>query len=126
MGKRAPRPIKRGTTWATVKRWALALPGVEEGTSHGMPSLLAFGKFLTRKRFEAEGGVVLRVGTMVERDWLLTHEPDAFFVTDHYKNYPCVLARLEWADPITIRELLEASWKRMAPRKLLKEMASRE
>ena len=114
MGKRAPRPVKRGTTWATVKRWALALPHVTEGTSYGMPSLLAFGKFLARRRTE-EGAVVLKVGTMVERDWLLTNEPDAFFITEHYKAYPAVLVRLEWADPLAIRELLEASWRRLAP-----------
>lgn len=118
MGKRAPRPIKRGTTWAVVKRWALALPGVTEGTSYGYPSLLAFGKFLTRQRAE-DKAVVLKVGSMEERDWLLEHEPDAFFITDHYKNYPAVLVRLEWADPIAVRELLEASWRRMAPKSLL-------
>ena len=125
MGKRAPRPIKRGTTWATVKRWALALPGVTEGTSYVLPSLLAFGKFLSRKRFEAEGGVVLRVGTMDERDWLIEHEPDAFFITDHYKNHPAVLVRLEWADPLTVRELLEASWKRAAPKKIVAEFEAK-
>jgi hypothetical protein len=120
MGKRAPRPIKRGTTWATVKRWALALPETSEGTSYGLPSLLAFGKFLTRKRSE-DGAVVVRTGTIDERDWMISHEPDAYFITDHYKNYPAVLVRLEWADPLTVREMIEASWRRMAPKKTLKE-----
>jgi hypothetical protein len=116
MGKRAPKRIKRGTTWATVKRWALALDGVTEGTSYGMPSLLAYGKFLTRQRTE-DKAVVLKTGTMDERDWLITNEPEAFFVTDHYRNYPAVLVRLEWADPLAVKELLEASWKRIGPKR---------
>lgn len=115
------RPTPRGVTFATFRRWALALHGVTEGRSYGLPSFLAFDKFLARKRFEAEGGVVLKTGSMQERDHLLATSPDVFFITDHYRDYPAVLVRLEAADPGVVRELLESSWRRMAPKKVLKE-----
>jgi hypothetical protein len=115
MGKRAPKRIKRGTTWATVKRWALALDGAAEGTYYGRPSILAYGKFLTRQRAE-DKAIVLSTGTMDERDWLITNEPDAFFVDDHYRPYPAVLVRLDWVDPLAVKEMLEARWNRIRPK----------
>lgn len=49
--------IRRGsnTTFDTVRRLALALPGVEEGVSYGTPAFRVRGKLLARLR---EDGIV--------------------------------------------------------------------
>jgi hypothetical protein len=41
-------------TLATVRRVALALPGVEEGLSYGTPAFRVRGKFLARLREDGE------------------------------------------------------------------------
>jgi YjbR len=45
-------------TFETVRAIALALPGVEEGTSYGTPAFRVRGKFLARLREDGETLVV--------------------------------------------------------------------
>lgn len=98
---------------------ALALPGVEEGTSYGLPSLKLGGKFFTRVRSE-ETAAVLQDVPHEERDALIEAEPDIWFYTDHYRNYPIVLCRLAAATPEQVQGLLARSWRKRAPRKLIR------
>lgn len=84
---------REGVSIARVRRLLLALPGVEAGRSYGLPSFLLRGKFLARFR-DDDTVLVVKVGTMDERDLLLQLDPVAFFVTDHYRDYPAVLIRL--------------------------------
>ena len=50
--------VKIGVTYETAVRLAMALPGVEEGTSYGTPSLKVRKKLLTRLREDGETLVV--------------------------------------------------------------------
>ncbi len=102
---------------AAMKKIVLSFPGVEEGTSYGKPAFLLGKKFFTRLRI-ADDGVVLMVDSIDERDMLLEAEPKLFFITDHYKNYPAVLAHLARLDAVTLRSLLQRRWKQIAPKKL--------
>ena len=43
-------PRRSRSSLATVRRFALALPGVEEGHSYGTPGFRVRGKFLARLR----------------------------------------------------------------------------
>ncbi len=97
---------------------ALALPGVEEGTSYGKPSLKLGGRFFTRVRAE-DGAAVLQDVPHDERDALIAAEPEIWFYTDHYRNYPMVLCRLAAATRDHVRGLLERSWRLRAPKRLL-------
>ena len=115
--KSARQPVGR---YERVRRLALALPGVEDGTSYGTPALKVRGKVLARLRDE-DGALVIKVGTMMERDFLLAHESDVFFITKHYREYPSVLVRLDVVSESTMIELLEAAWRRAAPKKLIAE-----
>ena len=115
----AGRAKREGLTYDQVCRLARELPGVEEGTSYGTPGLKVRGKFLTRLR--EEGVLVVKVGTMIERDYLLTRDPTVFYITDHYRDYPAVLVRLAHVTETDMRELLTASWRRVAPRRLVAE-----
>lgn len=116
--KAAKPPARTGLTRAQVRRIALAFPGTSEGTSYGRPSFLVVGKFLTRVRDE-DDSVVLIVGSMDERDMLLENDPALFHITDHYRNYPAVLARLARLDAALLRGMLERRWSKIAPKKLL-------
>lgn len=106
-------------TFDTVRQIALALPGVEEGTSWGTPAFRVRGKFFTRLR-EEDNSLVVKVGDDY-RDMLLKANPNLYFVTDHYAGYPAVLIRLAEADPDDIAEAFEQAWRLAAPKKLIAE-----
>jgi len=48
-------------------------------------------------------------------------EPETFHFTAHYKDYPSVLARLETMHPGSLRQFLERRWRKIAPKKIVKE-----
>lgn len=104
-------------TWETVRRFALALPGVEEGTSYGTPAFRVKGKLFTRLREDGDSLVLKLNGYNVAL--LLETDPETFYVTDHYRGYPIVLARLSVIRPTQLRELLEEAWRLAAPKRLV-------
>jgi hypothetical protein len=64
---------------------------------------------------EIEPGIIaLQRPSIDERDMLLEAEPDLFFITDHYRDYPYVLMRLERAEPARFRALFETIWREKA------------
>jgi hypothetical protein len=98
----------------------LSFPEVAEGQSYGRPSFLAFGKFLTRLRAEDQSFVIMEVG-FDEREMLMEVDPATFHFTAHYKDYPAVLARVSGLEPQQLRGFIERRWRKVAPKKLLKE-----
>ena len=108
-------------TYADVVVEALRLPGVEESTSYNTPSLKVKGKLLSRLRSEAEGALALRCEFM-QREILLQADPQAFFLTDHYRDFPMVLIRLEHLRRAALADLLERAWRMVAPLKLLRAL----
>lgn len=83
----------RGVRVQDARRLLLRLPNVVEGRSYGLPSFLLNGRFLARFR-DDDTVLVLQLATIAEREVLMQLEPDAFFFTEHYRNYPAVLIRL--------------------------------
>ena len=115
---KSPRGQRRsspGVTFADVSRLGTALPGVVESTSYGTPALKVDGKLLVRLKEDGET-LVLRMD-FVNRDLLLRAEPDLFFLTDHYLNYPSILLRLTRVTKPRLAELLEDAWRLVAPRR---------
>jgi hypothetical protein len=100
-----------------VRRAATGLPEVEESTSYGTPSLKVRGKFLTRLKDDGET-IVLRVD-FDSRDAMIRVQPDVFYITDHYRDYPTVLVRLKAVNRTQLRELLADAWRLVAPRSLV-------
>ena len=100
-------------TFATVKKIALALPDVEEGTAYGSPALKLHGQLLacipTNKEAEPDS-VVVRVD-FAQRDELLAAEPDVYYLKQHYVDYACVLVRLKRVHPDALRDLMSMAWK---------------
>ncbi len=97
----------------------MGFPETEYATSYGQPAYRSFGKFLTRLRAE-DDSVVLGQVSLDERDILCAADPQTFHVTDHYRNYPFVLARLKRLDARTLRGYLARQWRHNAPKKWLK------
>ena len=109
--------MRRGLSFPELAKLAKALPGVTETTSYGTPALKVDGKLLARLKEDGET-LVLRMD-FVNRDLLLRAEPDLFFLTDHYLNYPSILLRLKAVTRKRMAELLEDAWRLVAPRRLV-------
>jgi hypothetical protein len=112
-----PRAAK--VTFAAVRRIALALPGVTEGTSYGTAAFHLRGKFLLRLR-EDDETLAVRCN-FDERDARMAADPEAFFITDHYRAYPAVCVRLSAVKLADLECLIESAWRRGAGKKLLAE-----
>jgi hypothetical protein len=100
-------------TFDTVRKMASGLPGVEESTSYGAPSLKIGGKIMAcpaiNKSAEPNSlGVFI---DMDQRDALIAEAPDTYYITDHYVKGPVVLVRLSRVSHDALRDLLHASWK---------------
>jgi hypothetical protein len=102
---RTSRPRARGVSFAKASKFARTLPGVTESTSYGTPALKLKGKLFARLKEDGET-LVLRMDP-VNRDLLLRAEPDLFFLTDHYVDYPWILLRLTQVKMSRVKELLE-------------------
>jgi hypothetical protein len=98
----------------------MAFPLAEKGVSYGRPSYKVNGKFFTRLRPEDESLVLMDV-SFDERDMLIEAEPETFHFTAHYKDYPAVLARMASLHPGSFRNFLDRRWRKIAPKKLVKE-----
>ncbi|WP_428148952.1 MmcQ/YjbR family DNA-binding protein [Brevundimonas sp.] len=104
-------------TPADLHALVLAFPETETGTSYGKPSFKAAGKFFTRIRSE-DDSVVVYVDSLDHRDMLMEAEPATFHITDHYRGYPIVLARIATVDPVWLRKTLEARWLKLVPKRV--------
>jgi hypothetical protein len=102
----------------TVRRLALALPEVEEGTWFRTPAWKVRKKSFARIR---EDGALVVLVDLGEKEMLMTAEPEIFYETPHYHGYPAVLVRLENIPDDELAEVLEDSWRRKAPKRLVKE-----
>ena len=106
-------------TGEEMRAICLSFPGVEEGTSYGRPAFLVNKKFFTRLRSEDASVVLMEVG-FDEREMLIEAEPETFYFTAHYKDYPAVLARIATLHPGSFRNFLERRWRKIAPKALVR------
>src|ERR1700744_5642903 len=94
-------------TRAEAHKIALSFEGASEGPYFGKPAIFVAEKFLTRVHHKEEA-MVLAIGSMEMRDVMLEAEPKLFYITDHYKNFPYLLARLSKLNKETVKDLLAA------------------
>ena len=104
-------------TWATVKKLGRKLPEVEESTWWNTPSLRIRKKSFVRLR---EPDVIVVLVDLEEKEVLLQAEPDVFFQTPHYEGYPAILVRLSAIEADELAEVLTESWRRVAPKRVIK------
>jgi hypothetical protein len=106
-------------TYETAWQIAMALPGVEKGTSYGTPACKVKGKLFVRQHQDGES-LVVRV-EFAEREILMEADPETFYITDHYQNYPWILVRLASVRQDQLSGLLKQAWRLVAPKRLLAE-----
>ncbi len=121
--KNVPRKIDTGVTFDEVRQLALALPGVEEGTSYGTPAFRASRKILARFHQDGES-LVLKV-EFATREVLTAAQPDMFYVTDHYRCWPFMLVRLKNVELNLLRGLIEDAWRGLASKRSIAEYEAR-
>jgi hypothetical protein len=106
-----------------VRKFALAWPEVEDGTSYGTSALKVRKKLLVRLREDGDSLVMPGVPPD-EREMLVESQPKVFYFTDHYKDYPMVLIRLSNATRATIEPLLRRRWRALASKQAIGEFDS--
>ena len=79
----------------------------DEGTSYGTPAFRLKKRLLARLHQDGES-IMLKLSFEM-RDHLIRADPQAFFITDHYRNTPSVLARLDRLSAADLRKLLAQS-----------------
>jgi hypothetical protein len=125
--------------WADVRRIAMALPEVTEGTSYGNVSWrvkdkgFAWERPLGKTDLKALGDLApdgpilaVRVADLGVRTALIADDPEVYFTIPHFDGFAAVLIRL---DRIPVEELSEAivdAWLDRAPKRLAKEFLAQE
>ncbi len=112
-------------TEADVHDIALALPETTAESWYGTPGYKVKGKGFLRIRSEAEGGLVVFVSDLGEKDALLGSDSDKFFTLPHYDGYAAVLVRLEAIGVAELTELITDSWLLKAPKRLVETFLAR-
>jgi hypothetical protein len=105
------------TTFDDIREIAHALPGVVDGTSYGTPALKVGGKLIARLH-QVMDCMVLR-SDLLDREILMQSAPDAFFITDHYRDYPWILVRLAAVEKSALPDLIERAWRLVASKTLV-------
>lgn len=109
-----------------IRQIALSFPGVEEHIVLGGPTLRVGKRFLACIAKIDPDTLCLKVPDPLEREFLLTTQPDIYYLTDHYANFECVLVRMPLADAIEVRELFEQAWRVYAPKRLVAAYGAHE
>ena len=99
---------RKAISFDAVGELARALPDVEESTSYGVPSWKVRGKMIACQAINksAEPNSLVVKIPFEARDELIAAEPDVYYLTDHYVNYPSVLVRLPRVHRDALRGLL--------------------
>jgi hypothetical protein len=107
--------------WAALRSFALGLglPNVEDAVSWGQPNLKAHGKMWVW--WNAQENAAVFKSSFEERDFLFEVDPDTFFITPHYRNWPLILARADRLDPAWVAANLRRVWRAQAKKTFLKK-----
>lgn len=112
-------------TWEQVSALGLELPETAVGVWYRTPSVTVRGKSFVRLK-EDGTSVVFLLESVEEQDFLTRASSEVFFITDHYRGYPAVLARLSKLRKGVCRERLRTAWRQKAPKKLLRALDATE
>lgn len=102
-------------TYDTVRRLGLKLPRVKESTSYGTPALKVDGKLFVRLHQDLDKIVVKM--PFDRRDEMMAAEPETYFITDHYRDYPWILVSLSKVREDALPDLLKIAHRAASPTK---------
>lgn len=112
-----------GVTWQQVCKLGAALPEVSEGIWYRTPALKVREKSFVRLKEDGKTLVFL-LDSVDEQELLVEAQPKVYFITDHYRGYPAVLARMSALTLTECRKRLEQGFRLKAPKKLLKSLGA--
>lgn len=95
-----------------VRSVGLGLPGVEAATRYdGSPVLKVDGMFMAAlaSHPSAEPNTLVVRADIEQREALMEDAPGIYYLTDYYRRYPLVLARLAHMDHAALHDLLSVS-----------------
>lgn len=92
-------------TRAQARTLMLSIPGTDERPYFNKPATFIHDRFLA-KVHDSEDAITLQVGSMEMRAMMLEAEPELFYIIDHYRNFPFVLARLSALTQKSLKEML--------------------
>ncbi|HWK35775.1 MmcQ/YjbR family DNA-binding protein [Sphingomonas sp.] len=99
---------ERFDDWDGVVAFALSLPDTEMASFYGTPCPKVNGKaFVSPGR---EPGSFHVMSPHDEKAVLLETDPDSFWQTAHYANWPGLLVRYGAADPDRIADVIRRAW----------------
>ena len=104
--------MRRPSVFDAVAAVGLTMPGVTAVTRYdGSPMLKVGGAFMAglASHESAEPDSLVVRSTFEDRQWLLEDAPEIYYLTDYYRKYPLVLARVARLDREALRDLLAVS-----------------
>lgn len=107
--------------WDQLCKLGLALPEVVEDIWYRTPALKIRGKAFVRIKEDGQS-VVFLLESVDEQEALIEARPDIYHITDHYRGYAAVMARLSALSTAECRLRLERAWRLKAPRTLVKQL----
>lgn len=106
---------KSPVTYDTIRRLGLTLPNVHESTSYGTPALKVNGKLFVRLHQDLDK--VVFAMPFDRREELMAGDPETYFITDHYREYPYILVSLAHVRPEALHDLLLIAHRTASPAK---------
>jgi hypothetical protein len=105
--------MPRGYTFKNVESIGRTLPDVEVTTTWSKPTLKVGGKMFVciASHKSAEPSTLVVMMEFADRDALIEDDPDAYYLKDHYLNYPCVLVRLSRVRADALRDLVTGAYR---------------
>src|SRR5687767_1507500 len=99
-------------TIAAAMKMGRAMPGVEQTTTWGAPTLKLRGKMVACQAIHksAEPNTLVVCVPFTQRDELIAADSDTYYLKPHYEDYPCVLVRLSRVHPDALHDLLRMGW----------------
>lgn len=109
--------------WKQVCKLGRELPEVAEDIWFRTPALKVRGKAFVRLKEDGDN-VVFLLESVDEQEALCEAMPGVYWITDHYRGYPAVMARLAALTERECRLRLERAWRIKAPKQLIARLAS--
>lgn len=109
--------------WDEAVAYALTLPGTYIESYYGHPVPKVNKKAILAAGHEA-GSFCLFVAKP-EKEVLLETDPDTFWQTDHYRNYPAILVRFGGGARERIETYIQRAWWDRATREARKDFGDR-
>jgi hypothetical protein len=115
---------------ADVRRIALSLPATEEAPGRFAFSVCNKGKLKgfvwvwmervapKKARVPQPKVIAVRVASLVDKDFMLTLNPEKFFTEPHYDGFPAILVRLAAVTARELRPIITEAWRCQASKEL--------